>query len=245
MDKAKNGYKIVLTADRTLMSEYNGGIFLGFSACVPRGIIPDKLYFSLFCPSISVNKDGAVKYAPCGTRKMEAELLKNGYTKDDIIVAHPDHLEKVIGPNTKALCITENDPLGMGPATSTFKELFGGETYMETKFKEILNNPAVEKYKPKIIVGGAGAWQLEKEQVRKSLGVDCVVIGEGEKAVDSLLSAERLDSSWPGVIYGPVVEEQDIPIIENGTIDGIVEIARGCGRGCAFCVPTLQQYRCR
>ncbi len=245
MDKSKNGYKVVLTADRTLMSEYNGGIFLGFSACVPRGVIPDKLYFSFFCPSVPVNPDGSARYAPCGTRKMEAELLKIGYNREDVIVAHPDHLEEVVGPNTKALCITENDPLGMGPATSTFRNLFGGESYMQIKFREILNNPAVKKYGPKIVVGGAGSWQLEDERVRRSLGVDCVVMGEGEKAIDSLFSPGALDDPWPGVINGPVVQEQDIPIIQNGTIDGIVEISRGCGRGCAFCVPTLQQYRCR
>lgn len=33
----RTGHKIVLTADGTLMSEYGGNIFLGFSACVPRG----------------------------------------------------------------------------------------------------------------------------------------------------------------------------------------------------------------
>lgn len=47
---SREGVPIVLTADRTLMSEYGGGIFLGFSACVPKGLIPDRLYFSLFCP---------------------------------------------------------------------------------------------------------------------------------------------------------------------------------------------------
>ena len=41
-----NGYPIVLTAGRTLMSEYSGGIFLGFSACVPKGTVPDSVYFS-------------------------------------------------------------------------------------------------------------------------------------------------------------------------------------------------------
>jgi hypothetical protein len=66
--KKAHGYKIVLTADRTFMSEYAGGIFLGFSACVPRGLIPDKSYFSMFCPSVPVNNDGSVKYAPCGLR---------------------------------------------------------------------------------------------------------------------------------------------------------------------------------
>ena len=69
---AKEGYKVVLTADRTLMSEYRGGIFLGFSACVPKGLIPDWLYFSLLCPSVPARSDGSAKYAPCGTRKVEA-----------------------------------------------------------------------------------------------------------------------------------------------------------------------------
>jgi len=244
VEKTNQGFKIVLTADRTLMSEYNNAIFIGFSACIPHGIIPDKLYFSLFCPSVPVNKDGSVKYAPCGTRKIEAALLNNGFNREDIIVAHPEYLDKVIGSNTKILFITENDPLGMGPATSTFTQLFHGEAYMTVKFKEVLNHPAVQKYKPKIIVGGAGAWQLEDVEIRKTLGIDCVVIGEGEKAVNSLFHEADLVAPLPGVVYGPVVEEPDIPTIQGGTIDGIIEIARGCGRGCAFCVPTLQRYRC-
>ncbi|MFB3889972.1 MAG: radical SAM protein [Candidatus Bathyarchaeia archaeon] len=227
------------------MSEYNGGIFLGFSACIPRGLISDKLYFSLFCPSVPVNEDGSVDLAPCGTRKIEAALLNNGFSREDIIVAHPEHLDKVVSSNTKVLCITENDPLGKGPATSTFTQLFGGEAYMTVKFKEILNHPSVQKYKPRIIVGGAGAWQLEDAAARRALGIDCVVVGEGEKAISSLLSEAGMGTQLlPEVVYGPVVEEPDIPTIQGGTVDGIIEIARGCGRGCAFCLPTLQRYRC-
>ena len=245
MQKTKQGYKIVLTADRTLMSEYNGGIFLGFSACVPKGIIPDSLYFSAFCPSVPVKKDGSAKFAPCGTRKMEAKLLDSGINKQDIIVAHPDHLDKVVGPNTKVLCITENDPLGLGPATSTFTQLFGKpNAYMTVKFKEVLNHPAVQQFKPKIIVGGAGAWQLEPEEMRKELGIDCAVIGEGEKVIYQLCNDAAQGNPLPGVVNGPVAELTDISSIRDGTVNGIVEIARGCGRGCAFCVPTLQRFRC-
>ena len=239
-----NGYKIVLTADRTLMSEYNGGIFLGFSACVPRGLIPDWLYFSLFCPSVEVNKDGSAKYAPYGTRKIEATLLNNGFKREDVIVAHPEHLKKVVGSNTKVIGITENDPLGIGPATSTFTQLFRGEAYMVVKFKELLNHPAVKKHKPKVVVGGAGAWQLEDREIRNSLGIDCVVIGEGEKVVTSIFDKAINGEQLPEIVYGEVVPEDDIPVIKEPTIDGIVEIARGCGSGCDFCVPTLQSYRC-
>jgi len=239
-----SSFPIVLTADRTLMSEYGGGIFLGFSACVPRGLIPDWLYFSLLCPSIEVGEDGSAKYAPYGTRKIEASLLNSGFKRNDVIVAHPDHLEKVIGPNTKVVGITENDPLGIGPATSTFTQIFGGEAYMALKFRELLNHPSILKYKPKIIVGGPGAWQLEDEYIRRKLGIDCVVIGEGEKVAPKLFKMAVNGESLPGVVYGGVVEVDEIPIIKNPSVDGIVEIARGCGRGCAFCIPTLRRYRC-
>ena len=238
------GYRIVLTADRTLMSEYGGGIFLGFSACVPKGLIPDWLYFSLFCPSVEVNEDGSVRYAPCGTRKIEAALLNYGFQRDDVIVAHPDHLNKVVGPNTRVVGITGNDPLGMGPATSTFTQLFGGEAYMAVKFREILSHPTIQRFKPRIIVGGPGAWQLEDKENRSRLWIDCVVIGEGEKVVGPLFEKAVNDEEVPEVVYGEVVTEDEIPLIKGATINGIVEIARGCGRGCDFCVPTLQRYRC-
>jgi len=238
------GYPIVLTADRTLMSEYGGGIFMGFSACAPQRLVPERLYFSLFCPPIDVNKDGSVNVAPCGTRKIEAALLDYGFLEKDIIVAHPEHLNKVIGPKTKAVGITENDPLGIGPATSTFTGIFGGEAYMALKFRELLNDPAIRRFKPRIIVGGPGAWQLEDRKVRREFGIDTVVIGEGEKVAGTIFEKAVKGDLLPEIVYGKIVPEDEIPVIRGATIDGIVEIARGCGRGCDFCVPTLQYYRC-
>jgi len=245
MGSTKNkGYKIVLTANRTLMSHYNGLIFLGFSACIPKGLIPDKLYFSVMCPSIGANNDGSSENAPCGTRKIEAALLNSDFEPDSIIVAHPDHLDKVIGPNTKVLSITEIDPLGLAPATSTFKQMFGGDSYMSTKFEELLNHPSVQMHRPQIVVGGPGAWQLEDSETRKRFGVDCVIIGDGENAVDEIIKKAINGEKIPSIVHGNVVKEEEIPVIKNPTIEGIVEISRGCGRGCAFCAPTLQRFRC-
>ncbi|PVX26888.1 MAG: radical SAM protein [Candidatus Bathyarchaeum sp.] len=241
---ANEGYKVVLTADRTLMSEYQGGIFLGFSACIPKGLLPDWLYFSAFCPSVPVNTDGSVKYAPCGTRKIEAALLDYGFKREDVIVAHPEQLHKVVGSKTKVIGITETDPLGIAPATSTFTQVFNGKAYMNLKFKELLSHPAVKKHGPKIIVGGPGAWQLENREARSRLGVDAIVIGEGEKAVGQLFAKAAAGEPLPEVVHGGVSEAGEIPLIKEATIDGIVEVARGCGRGCEFCVPTLQRYRC-
>ena len=44
------GHRIVLTADRTLMSNYNGSMFIGFAACFPR-VLSKRLYTRLFCPA--------------------------------------------------------------------------------------------------------------------------------------------------------------------------------------------------
>ena len=240
----KDGYKVVLTANRTLMSQYNGLIFLGFGACMTKGLIPDSLYYNIFCPSIDANKDGSAVKAPSGTRKIESTLLNNGFKEDEVIVAHPDHLDKVIGANTKVLSITEFDPLGVGPATSTFTQLFGGEAYMKAKFKEILDHPLVQKYKPKIIIGGPGGWQLEDNQVRENLGIDCVIIGEGEGVINPVFENACNDKEITPLIHGKPVPIDEIPLIKKPTIDGVIEIARGCGRGCKFCNPTLQRYRC-
>jgi len=40
-----NGKKIVITADQTLMSDYHGSIFFGFSVCLTDNLLPNFLFF--------------------------------------------------------------------------------------------------------------------------------------------------------------------------------------------------------
>ncbi|MEJ2242756.1 MAG: cobalamin B12-binding domain-containing protein [Candidatus Bathyarchaeota archaeon] len=188
------------------MSEYRGGIFLGFSACAPMGLIPNWLYFSVLCPSVPVNKNGSVNYAPCGIRKVEAALLNHGFEEKEIVVAHPEYLDNVIGEETKVIGITETDPLGLAPATSTFTQLFDGESYMSQEFRTLLKAISTLKTKPRIIVGGPGAWQLEEEKVRKKLGIDCVVLGESENIVGDLFEKACNNKLIPETVHGEVVE---------------------------------------
>ena len=67
------GHSIVLTSDKTLMSSYNGSMFVGFAACFPR-VLPKWLYTRVFCPPQN-RWSGAVDYAPGGLRKLEAALI--------------------------------------------------------------------------------------------------------------------------------------------------------------------------
>jgi len=205
-------------------------------------------YFRFICPSAPTYDGGKAKLAPYGTRKIEAALLAYGFPREDIVVVHPDKIRKFIGPETKVIGITSNDPLGRGPASTTFTGetgFFDGEPYDAWKFRELVTDPYLKRWGAKIVVGGPGAWQLEDEKARKKLGVDVVVIGEGENVVPPLFEKLVNGEDFEGVVYGDVVDVQVMPNILGGTVGGVVEVARGCGRGCKFCVPTLQRFRCR
>ncbi|MEM2878220.1 MAG: radical SAM protein [Candidatus Hadarchaeales archaeon] len=232
--------QIVLTADRSLMSEYGGGIFLGFAACAPT-LLDEWLYKKILCPSVP-KENGIAKRAPCGLRKMEAALLEQGF---DVKVAHPEHLDKVIGPDTKVVGITANDPLGLGPASSTFSSIIGRETYSALFFRKLIMDPALRSSGAKVIVGGPGAWQVADEKIAVKMGIDCVVVGEGEITGVEMFRRAVEGKDVPRVVHGEVVPLEKIPNIRNPTVCGLVEIARGCGKGCHFCVPTLKQLRCR
>jgi len=125
--------KIVLTADSTLMSEYNKHVFLGFAACAPK-LIPSWIYSKIFCPPAEENRNGGVIYGHCGQRKIEAALLNNGFCEDDIAVVHPDRLSRVVDKKTRVLGITTHDPLGLGPASTTFSDLVNKETFTSIFF---------------------------------------------------------------------------------------------------------------
>jgi len=235
--------KIVLTADRTLMSEYNKYVFLGFAACAPK-FIPGWLYTKIFCPPVE-EENGMVKYGHCGQRKIEAALLNSGFSEKDVAVVRPDRLSSVMDEETKVLGITTQDPLGLGPASTTLSDLGGRETFTSFYFRKLITDPVIRKHNLKVIVGGSGAWQLTDERILAKLGVDCVVVGEGEitavKVVEKILNGEQI----PSIVQGEVVPLGQIPLIKNPTLNGIVEICRGCGRGCNFCNPTMLNYRCQ
>jgi len=236
--------KIILTADQTMMSEYNNNEFLGFAACFPT-VISEWLFKKIFCPPIKRGKDGRAPFANCGTRKIEAVLLASGFSEDEVAVVRPQDIDMFIDDETMAIGITTNDPLGLGPASSTFSTLLGKETFSAYSFRKLVSNPLIWKKNIKLIVGGPGAWQLEDERIRAKMGIDTVVLGEGELEAAELFRKAVEGEALPGFVHGGVVPLDKIPNVRNPTINGLVEIARGCGRGCKFCNPTMQEFRCR
>jgi len=71
--------KIILTANRTLMSKYHSNEFLGFGTAAPPNVVPELFFKALFFPPIKT-RDGIPVKAPYGLRKVGAksfDLQKN------------------------------------------------------------------------------------------------------------------------------------------------------------------------
>jgi radical SAM superfamily enzyme YgiQ (UPF0313 family) len=179
-----SGTKIVLTASATEMSEFGNNPFVAFVGGFGSGPVPKWLIRKYLYPPVETTEDGRAKLAPYGLRKVEAMLLNSGFTKDEVAVVHPANLDNFIGPNTKAVGISSMDPTGMGYVSKTYSSLVGGGEPMNAiEFKALAKHPAILRYKPKVIVGGFGSWQLERRHLTRDYGVDCLVMGPGQEAI--------------------------------------------------------------
>ncbi len=237
--------EVVLTADNTLMSNYHNNEFLGFGTCAPPNFIPEWLYSYLFFPPLKTY-NGRPSQAPYGLRKTEAQLLKEGFHVETV---SPKYLSNYL-KNAKVLGVHAMDPFGLGPASTTLASIFKKEPYLAKHFQVLLKSPAVKKAKEnglKIIVGGPGAWQFQyREKAAKDLGIDCIVEGEAENIIGKIFKAAAEGQEIPrhyevGIDEAPVLDE--IPDIVHPSVNGLVEIGRGCCRGCQFCNVTLRPLR--
>jgi radical SAM superfamily enzyme YgiQ (UPF0313 family) len=237
--------EVLLTSDRTLMSNYHGNEFIGFGTCAPPNFIPEWFYSFLFFPPIKASKGKPVA-APYGLRKIEAQLSKEGF---NVATVSPNHLEEYIG-EAKILGIHAMDPFGLGPASTTLAAILKKEPYLAKYFHALLNSQPINKAKKrglKIVIGGPGAWQFHyRPKFVEENGIDCVVEGEAENVIGKLFKAALNGEDLPKYYEANVKEAPrlgEIPDIAGPSINGLVEIGRGCCRGCEFCNVTLRPLR--
>ena len=246
MAAAVSGKKIVLTASATEMSDFFNNPFIAFVGGFGKGPIPLSYVRKTLYPHRAKRADGQASYVPYGLRKVESILLEGGFSPDDIAVSYPEDLDLFIGPNTKVVGISSMDPTGMGYVSKTYSSIVGGgEPMNRIEFKKLVTHPAIKKYKPKIIVGGYGSWQLERQHISESYGVDCVLMGGRPGPIVELFKKvingepipriAKADESLDNWNYN-----EEMPLTKNVAIHGAVEISKGCGRNCQFCTPTMQ-----
>jgi radical SAM superfamily enzyme YgiQ (UPF0313 family) len=236
-----SGKRIVLTSDATMMSNYNGGVMLGFAAILPASMISERIFKWLFCPPVEAGADGSALLAPCGMRKVEAALLEAGFSRDEVIVAHPDRLGEAIGPDTEIVGIGHDDPMGKIAIREIEEMIRRGAPYNRTKFLELLGHPLIREHRPKVVIGGNGSWELRGEDA----GVDHIYLGEGERTFPAICKRIIGGEDVPQEVEGEAVPGDEIPVNRGATVGGIVEIGRGCWRGCSFCSPTMRRPRNR
>ncbi len=237
----------VLAASSTEASEWNHSIWQQMLSAT----IPQKLSKKFFNPAAFENEswpDGRAKYVPNGLRMVETLLLRE-YSKADVVVCYADQLGRFVGRETKVLAIHAHNPLGISYATDVYSRL-AGENLMPVNAHElikIVTHPIIQEYKPKIVVGGPGAWQLEKANRLDEFRIDYLIDGEIERVFSELF--QRIltgDPSLPRIVKlpkdtQPTVEE--IPVVRHRSTFGVCEITRGCGRGCQFCSPATKVGR--
>ncbi|NLE03453.1 MAG: hypothetical protein GX638_01440, partial [Crenarchaeota archaeon] len=236
------GTKIVLTASATEMSEFGNNPFVAFVGGFGHGAFPKWFIRKYLYPPEKYTSEGRASVAPYGLRKVEAMLLKSGFTKEEVAVVHPANLDKFIGPNTKAVGISSMDPTGMGYVSKTYSSLIDwGEPMNATEFKALAKHPAILRYKPKVIVGGFGSWQLERKHLTRDYGVDCLVMGPGQEGIIEVFKKATKGDTLPQIVRSPMKIDEEMPTIEHCAVHGEVEISKGCGRNCQFCTPTVQR----
>ncbi len=288
--------KIVLTADRTLMSPYRGISLATFFGCAPaidphrsknsiwyyllKNQVTPKVLFDFICNTVT-HTNGIANFAPYGLRKVEAALLRDGFKREDVVVAHPDHIEKFIGPETQVIGTYEMDPLGMGPVTMTFtygrKQMSYDEYYNRDLHMKIIAAKKKNGSNAKVIAGASGTWQYNYDPKKiEEYGLYAVLEGELggiapeidghagqffnyliDGAFDNMNPFAKNDfkvdikefGKGEKKYHGRFIHYWDepdidmIPDIVEPSMHGMVEVMRGCGRGCKFCDVTLRPLR--
>lgn len=239
------GRKIVLAASTSESSEYLRSTWRQMLL----GTLPSRYSgFPYYLIDVSWKNehrpDGQAVAVPNGLRVVEA-ILKEKFDADDIAVCHTDELELFVGEDTRVIGIHAHNPLGIAFATDVYTHLYGKgvEPINAAEFRRLITHPVIKKHKDhlKIIVGGPGSWQIEKKELQDEWNIACIVDGEAEDFVLDLFESAVRGEDLPRKIEGKSPAMDAIPRTVDRSTFGVVEVTRGCGRGCQFCSIALRK----
>ena len=174
-----------------------------------------------------------------GVRVAE-EVLRRHCPDEDVVVCYPDDLATFVGRRTVAVGVGAHNPIGTAFSTGVYSSMFGSSArpINAAESERVYQHPAIRKHKPKVIVGGAGAWQIDKTGSRERLDIDCVINGRAESRILDVFRMADEGEDLPPVVNAPEPAVENLIIARKRSTYGIVEMNRGCCRQCAFCSPT-------
>ncbi|MHB1507325.1 MAG: B12-binding domain-containing radical SAM protein [Cuniculiplasma sp.] len=176
--------RFVLISDSTLSYEYRNFPLLEFLPCAPGRAVPERIYKFLRGAVPPAKPSGEALFAPYSLRKLEAALLTR-FPKEEVAVAHEDHLEDFIKDDTEIIGVTTMDPLGIGPTTMSYYALFGGnlDAWVRRDWDTLMEriNNARRGKKAKLLIGGPGVWEFTilRDEIEK-YKFDYVFQGEAD-----------------------------------------------------------------
>lgn len=239
-------FDVVLTTDRTMMTDHHGKEFLGFMATGPAVGIPEPLWLWICAPKMKTDELGRAWQAPYGMRKIESVLMDAGFK---VATIDPSKLDKHL-KHAKVMLIGHHDFFALCPPSSEWWSITKKEPVNAKSFRRLMENPSIREAKRKglkIIVGGPAAWQwLWKLDKWVEWGVDTVVDGEAEKVIVDLVAKALNGEDLPRYVYVGIEEApklEEIPLIKHASVNGLIEVTRGCPRNCKFCSVTLRPLR--
>ncbi len=176
--------KYVLVGDSSLSAPFRRFPLLKFLPSAPTASVPAPIYKFLKGELYSALPSGETSVAPYSIRKIEAALLTRN-RREDVVVAHEDHLNRFVNSDTEIIAVSTMDPFGLGPLTMSFMILLGGNkgTWVNKEWNSLIAkiNAARRGKKAKLIVGGPGVWEftIRPEELDKE-GIDYAFQGESE-----------------------------------------------------------------
>ena len=153
-------------------------------------------------------------------------------------------MENSIGDDTRVIGIHAHNPLGITFATDVYAGFYGRqcEPINADEFRRLdptPGDPASRRPGIKVIVGGPGAWQIEHKNLQAEWNIDCSSTAKRKTlSPDCSMPRSAEKRSRRVECNSPKPEKHSVGL--NRSTFGVVEITRGCGRGCQFCSVALR-----